>query len=162
MKKMLAALGLGALIVGIGAGAVAWADPGGGKAAGPNAAKRKAAQDCLKQAKAANKDATPTQVLDAAKPCLQQAGLAQAQLDKLAKAAAARDCVQQAKKDNPDATRSQLLDLAKPCLQQAGVAQNKLDRAAKRIQCRKQANIDHPDATALQLRAAVKACVGAA
>ncbi len=161
MKKMLAALGLGALIVGVGAGAVAWADPGGAPPSGPNAAKRQAVKYCLKQAKAANKDATPSQVLDAAKPCLQQAGVAQAQLDKLTKAAAARTCVQQVKKDNQDATRSALFDLAKPCLQQAGVAQNKLDRAAKRIQCRKQANVDHPDATPKQLRDAVKACVGA-
>ncbi|MDQ6910949.1 MAG: hypothetical protein M3Z84_09255 [Actinomycetota bacterium] len=159
MKKTLAALGLGALVIGLGAGAVAWAEPGG--ANGPNAAKRKAARECLKQAKSANKGATPSQVLDAAKPCLQQAGVTQDKLDKLAKAAAARDCAQQARKDNPDATRSQLLDLAKPCLQQAGVTQDRLDRAAKRLQCRKQANIDKPDATPKQLRAAVKACVGA-
>jgi hypothetical protein len=110
MKKLLAALGLGALIVGLGAGAVAWADPGGN---GPNAATRKAARECVRQAKTANPDATRSQLLDLAKPCLQQAGVPQDRIDKAAKRI---QCLKQAHVDHPDATVQQLRAAVKACV----------------------------------------------
>ena len=153
MKRVLAVL-VGAGIA-VGGGAAAWA--------APNGANRAAAKACVADAKAANPNATKTELRDAVRSCLEAQGITvpgKLGADQQAKRDALRACLQGVKSANPGATRAQLLDLAKPCFDQAGIDSSKFGtKLAKLQQCVAQVRADHPDARRAELRKLVRECV---
>jgi hypothetical protein len=114
--RRILAVALGAtLVVVMGAGAVAWAGPGGHRAGGGGGdpARREAAKQCLADARAANPDADRAAVRAAAKPCLEAAGITpRAALGRL------RDCIDQVLAAHPDADRKALRSAVRDCLHQ--------------------------------------------
>ena len=171
MKRTLAVVAVGVLVLGGGAAAFAATTAGGGGGGGDNSAKRAQVKDCMQKFRQANPNADPAARKAARQDCLKQAGvnlqalgrlkrfaqnLTQDQKDKL------RQCVVDARKA---AGKGAVLsaDQITKCLQTAGVTLNadQQARLTKLQECRAQVRKDNPDAKGPQLRQLVRQCVGA-
>lgn len=108
MKRTLAVLAAAGVV--LGGGAVAFATT-----TGPDPARREAARACLDQAREANPDADPAQLREAAKPCLDAAGIRPRELtpEQKAKRQQFRECAAKVLTGNPDSDRRELRDLVR-------------------------------------------------
>ena len=77
-------------------------------------ARRDALRKCLEGVKAANPDADRAALREAARPCLEQAGIAPGQLRE--RAAAVKECRREVRTAHPDADRAALRDLVRDCV----------------------------------------------
>jgi len=109
LKRIVTALTGAALAVGLGAGATAWAGPG------RSPADRATARACLEDARRASPDADRAAVREAARPCLEAAGLAGRPRTPEQQAAreALRECLRTVRQAHPDADREERRELAR-------------------------------------------------
>jgi len=154
LKRIAVAVTGAALAVVLGAGAAAWAGPG----LTPD--ERAAARACLDDARQADPDAGRAAIREAARPCLEAAGLTPRPRTPEQQAAreALRACLKDLRQAHPDAGRQELRDLARPCLEQVGVTPG---TAREKLRaCVDKARRASPDADRKALRPAVKECMG--
>ena len=135
MKRILGVLVGTAVLLGIGVGAVAWADDGPApEARAARAAKKAAVRDCLEQARAGDPeagspDADRAALKDAMAACVKEAGIELPALspELRAKRDAAKACIDTARNAaGPDADKAAVREAAAACLQEAGISLPKL------------------------------------
>jgi phage tail protein X len=145
-----------ALIVVAGAGAAAWAGPGGAQR---DPATREAAKACVEAAKTANPGADRATLRAAAAPCLEAAGITLRQLtpEQQARRDAFRACIASAKEANPGAERPVLRDAVKACLAESGITPGA--GLGRLRQCIKDARAANPDADRATLAPIVRECM---
>ena len=120
LKRIGTALTGTALVVGLGAGATAWAapdrshtawaEPGRPRSPEQQAA-REALRECLRAVRQAHPDADRAERRELARPCLEQAGVEPGRAGEKRRA-----CVAEVRRDHPEVDRRALRPLVKECL----------------------------------------------